>query len=501
MKTLIFSLVLGFASSVYSDESEKFSKGLVKISSSACEDATVVFHGSGLAFTEGEKTYVITSEHVVIHSGRGFCHSVESPELGKVPALLVSADWGTGLALLKLEGTFALPSLATLQTIAIKEGDSLTSAGYPFHSYDSPIKDPRCTLLSAQSKRAYIPLVPYYLEVQGCRVEYGMSGGIAFSNRGGMAGIISHQLLRSRVGGPAEVVTLESNLVPDDHQFFVIPWPFVTKWISGILTKTVPTSAVRDPLSQLNGLNREILSRGLRFQSDVKPVSREDSRTRGGSDGTGIGGSDGSGVGGNSTSTQGEVPAVHRIQIRITATQAAAGASYPLQLRAKWFDQLRKETLRPDGVVNIPYFIEWSNESIPSARRHYFHSLAEFFTLLARPELEPVSLVQNSSSNDLSKLTKTLLSLGERLTDARLKLDLNALESDLEVGKLQNQLNILEGLLLAGEGDLISLPWLTRLQDTGSAGWKHMAAKDFNATVQILFILNETKTELAKHQL
>jgi hypothetical protein len=487
MRALSASLLvlscLSFSKGSIADESRGFSDFVVKIASLPCDEETKTFQGSGFLFGYEGASYVLTSEHVIYHSGQGFCHFVSHARLAKrEEAELVRADWGAGLALLKLPKAKAsdLPRFETLAKAGFAERERVTAAGFPLLSNEL-VRDPRCQVLSEKSHRAFIPLVSDFIEIDGCHTEYGMSGGIVFQQEKGLAGLISHQLLKQSVG-PSSVIEMRPEVTPDEHHFFLIPWSFASVWVQSALSANVPTSAVRDPISQLGG-SAVILTMGLRFSANQDKRNGE------------VGGADGHGVGGGKGEASDFV-------VRVTHSNSTTVTRYPLEVRKRWFEKLRERTLR-GKKIQIPYFLRWKRASAtPSATRIFFRSLAEFFSLLNESDLEPVSLIENESDADLPPLSRELKESGNQMAEIcrTLLADAKVKEQE-EVTKLLNQILVLSDLIKAESFDLIHADWLKRLQDAQGKGWQQLCLLDFSAAVSLGTQLLNVQKNLAKERM
>jgi hypothetical protein len=164
---------------------------VVKIVSARCGD-TREFRGSGLLFQDSGRAYVLTSDHVVLHSNDGYCHSAGSEE-----AEYLTSEWGLGLALLKLPKGKPDSSWLTLADLAgqpVAKGEKLVVTGFPFGSF-TLVEDGRGEVLLPASPSQLFALIPTLIETIGAHGEFGMSGGPVFTAGGKFAGVLSHQKL------------------------------------------------------------------------------------------------------------------------------------------------------------------------------------------------------------------------------------------------------------------------------------------------------------------
>ena len=193
---------------------------VVKIQSSRC-DEEVVYKGSGLLFQNTGKTYVLTSDHVLLHGKKGFCQTIWNSELDEQKAVFLVADWGKGLALLEVPGLTpksSWPSLTQLtEVVPLQNGDPVEVTGFPFGS-EKLLKDRNGRVLDLKSQKHLFVELDDLIEIQGAHGEFGMSGAPVFSQDSQFAGVLSHQGL---IPGSAK---LNGNLL-------AIPAVAVSAWL------------------------------------------------------------------------------------------------------------------------------------------------------------------------------------------------------------------------------------------------------------------------------
>jgi hypothetical protein len=177
---------------------------VVKITSKSFESSHSFF-GSGVLFSRGEEIYVLTSEHVSIHSpGRAndrAKHLVKVDRDSQVKATYLASEWSLGLALLKLnekiqtlQPVSPLPAPETPMPVA---GTRVTTAGFPSGSVDEVI-DSNGAVTRIDSKSPFLLNSPMIVS-DGSHGEFGMSGGglyhldsPEYPNSGKLLGILSH---------------------------------------------------------------------------------------------------------------------------------------------------------------------------------------------------------------------------------------------------------------------------------------------------------------------
>ncbi len=189
--------------------------GVVKIISSSPKSSTNL-NGSGFLFTYRGLPLVLTSEHILIPETETDVLIQMKNQEGQILKLQVlKSDWGSGLALLRVEeplSTKTLSDLTDLQTQPAPSSGPVISAGFPAAS-DGILIDPDGVLTNLQSHFELFLDVPYLLEVHSALTEFGMSGGLLLSEDLRPLGILSHK------SGSAADLT------------YVIPLSYALAWV------------------------------------------------------------------------------------------------------------------------------------------------------------------------------------------------------------------------------------------------------------------------------
>ena len=181
-----------------------FSSMVVKITSELCNLPTSRHQGSGFLFQNGGKSYVLTSDHVILHSNKNVCHSIWNTVIGNQKATFRFSDWGEGFALLEvpqLTPQTGWEDLTQYWSINPSDIRSVAVAGFPHSSK---------TLIASSSNRVdkYGPELFYSsgdrsLRIHDIHVEFGMSGGPIFgtgfynNGAGGFVGIATHEQIEA----------------------------------------------------------------------------------------------------------------------------------------------------------------------------------------------------------------------------------------------------------------------------------------------------------------
>lgn len=197
IRLLIFSLLIvcnAFAA-ISIEES------IVKTRSSRCTGGSAL-RGSGTLFWQNGKAYVLSSDHVILHGNKDFCHFVNIPKLKReFKAKFLASEWGLGLALLSVDELNQ--PLAGLQWADLKFNEELepgrhvVSYGFPSTTEELSI-DYDGSIASTQIEKPFYVLLRKMVHVTGANGEFGMSGGACFENTGAkprFVGVLSHQKL------------------------------------------------------------------------------------------------------------------------------------------------------------------------------------------------------------------------------------------------------------------------------------------------------------------
>ena len=479
---------------------------VVKVHSYDCSNEVKRFAGSGLLFKKGNDVYVVTSEHVVLHSNQNTCHKVFNESLKIQEAELVRADWGMGLAILRIKGpvSVTIPNESFLNATLPEANEPVTAYGF---AYASKVlsQNNTATVLIARSGRGLIPLLPEMLEVQGGFVEYGMSGGPVVSNETKQfTGILSHQALKLVSAHPSQVVTINSE-VPQSNHFFVIPADAVKVWVRTVLEdepQSLP-SALRDAQIQLQGDRNIVFTSGMSFELE----GTDGGGPVGGPEGAGrklelhinqpekvdpinappVGGPEGAGiVGGKEQHSQSKS---RFQQVIVSLDNRRHRAEWRGEANKGWMDRL-KSILLKNQTVRVPYFVKY-NSKRTAAKRVFFQSVSEFFTLLGNDQLQPVILRENQNPSAQQSTASVI-----NLLDNQSKIYLRQLESlrekvknqaNQDAGDVIEQLSLLGELLRTRDYESIDNKWITSLRSSkDTPGWKHLFSVDFESTVEQL---------------
>ena len=404
----LFSLISLFLTMTVGASNDPFSwnHSIVKVRSYPCLSKRPVFEGSGILVSYRNDTFVVTSEHVLIHDeGPRFCHEVTSEKLGVVKSKLIAVSFTKGLGLLQvpsLKHSLAINSEELNTSIELNQ--SYSALGFPAGGKKlQTLKNGK--LITSQSERYFIPLVRDMLELSGLPVEYGMSGGVLIDGNNLFAGILSHQVLRRNPGEMSRVGVVDS-LQPTrfGDLTLAIPAAEVYQWLDSTLSGHGERWQ-RYVEGQLKG--QSILRYGpLLFE--LKNVSEGELFEIGG-DGAGIGG-DGAGIGGDGAGIGGDGAGIgggeyHKkksfIEIRLDPLASLDDKS--AQLANPILDKWRNWLLRGERLRIV------FTKDARKVRLNEFHSLEEFLTLWLRNNQRPLVL-RTSDSDNFSVRTMMILS-------------------------------------------------------------------------------------------
>jgi hypothetical protein len=306
MKTLL--LVFGMVGSATAwawNPAMDHADAVVRFRSALCGDGSGGIQGSAVLLkTPDGSTYALTSESLVV-PGRGACHSVQEGASPAVQALLVHADWASGLALLKFPAQ--LPSgrpvaLDDFLDQAPQTGIQAVNFGYTLANQF--YMDPTANVLLGRSDRHHLLNVARATELNNTHIEAGMVGGGSFaSSDGKFIGVISHQYLKMRTGSATRPFTWDRVAGHFESRAILIPAAFAAEWVRSVLLgqqAADPIARVRAE-DRLSGKDRVRVG-GLELEAFCPQSGTPGSgggSPIGGGDGTGIGGGDGTGIGGD----------------------------------------------------------------------------------------------------------------------------------------------------------------------------------------------------------
>lgn len=360
---------------------------VVRVRSFLCRTPDISRAGSGVLVKNEGRIYVLTSEHVVFHSEKSeFCHEIEKPGQFKYSVRFLTANWGNGLALLKAPDHIESESITVLSLKTLKEeipaqGEKVTLAGYVLQEDDQLMSEGK--VLVSRSQRHLFAEVQSVIELEQAHVEFGMSGGLAFSSRKKeWLGLISHQVIELLPGRPSEVRAHQTSQHSRVNRPLLISSQTILNW----LKLYFDLKEDYRPLFTLNAsdqaLGKERVCLG-ELQFEIKSLIRgtdiPESRFRGGNDGIGVGG------GASSGSSSWIEIALDR-ERSIEPFSVEQGEAFPQNARLLNWSESVLEKIRRGNQVEIPFLIQ-GDQLVP------FQSLAEFFREILLHEKDPVTLL------------------------------------------------------------------------------------------------------------
>lgn len=172
---------------------------VVKVTSTPLTGGARGFEGSGVVVHHKGKTYILTSEHVVLHDATGlFARNdyVSENANAAVATKFLQSDFGLGLALLEIEKSnftpgFELTQLSQRTMPAV--GSAAWTVGFPYGSR-SIVADPEGHVQSTTTESAVLAEVPKMIQSEGAHAEFGMSGGALIDDDLNVIGILSHEI-------------------------------------------------------------------------------------------------------------------------------------------------------------------------------------------------------------------------------------------------------------------------------------------------------------------
>ena len=194
--------------------------------------------GSGLMFSYSGSVYVLTSDHVIFRGGSPYRHFATSAQWGRRSLSYGFADWGRGIAILKMDSDVAdilasgmIPDFQELTGADDQHDVSVQLYGYPANSD---------TLVSLNQGQASTPLFIYGMVcslrfmayIVQSHAEFGMSGGPTFLDDGSFLGVLSHLYLPHDSNEPSDV----SGTIPwDDATILLVPFSQIKDSIADYL--------------------------------------------------------------------------------------------------------------------------------------------------------------------------------------------------------------------------------------------------------------------------
>lgn len=172
-------------------------------------DESVVFRGSGLGFRHGGRSYVVTSDHVILHDvderGRNR-HRVLTSSGAELECEFIMADYGRGLGLLRVNAadeaalTAPWPEFAEIKPVEVARAARVAMMGYPAMA-TGLVRDTSGAVSDPHLSSELFIQVEHLVEIRNGHAEFGMSGGVVAAldadpdgGAGGFVGTISHQI-------------------------------------------------------------------------------------------------------------------------------------------------------------------------------------------------------------------------------------------------------------------------------------------------------------------
>lgn len=270
----------------------------VKVSSGPCGSVNSQMKGSGSLFTYRGETYVLTSEHVVYHSAQEkFCHSVSNSFINEQKATLLFADWGLGIALLKISLPPRAEFLSFPQDFIPSRNPTVKIAGSPYNDKNG-ILFTDGQIVNDDGTRLPTAILNSSLEIDGAHGEFGMSGGPIFEeteNKAIFRGLLSHQVLIMNPGAPTRATEWNASQ-KYQNQLLGIKVEDVNKALNRYFQNpaSFKVSFYRTTIGQINHTD-EVVSNGLIFKPKTQTLNKSFNmqlRRAGGVDPIGIGGED-----------------------------------------------------------------------------------------------------------------------------------------------------------------------------------------------------------------
>lgn len=462
-----------FPNSVFGQTLADWRAAVVKIESFSCSDRSRRLEGTGILILKDGITYVLTSEHVVLHdSSSGSCHRVMGKNTG-----LLSADVNSGLALLEFQED--LPAEILNRGIPFGRHRSVTIddrvgiLGFPLGSRDlitltgGRVRDP-------ESRRGLIPSVLTLIESDRTPVEYGFSGGplIAQDLKGDwrLAGLVSHQVLRRGEGRASRIDEMEQAAEPFDIALS-IPAREIDAWMKRALDQQSQIEWARVPTEQLRGLST-LTSGPLQFTA----ISQQDFVVSGAPREMKmagplryIGGGDGAGVGGASAhSFKSKDLIAIRVSLRPGLTRHEKQQVLVNEDLEKW-----RQWVLAGYDVQVAFFKRVDeNALVPIV------SPSQFLTLLARKEGTPIAIRTHRSNQTGPALSE--IEHASRETQLRLQqmMDLSApVEIQAWFLRIRDLCLLAENLLL--------LPDELKVELDNARAWNFLYSTHFDEAVAL----------------
>jgi hypothetical protein len=154
----------------------------------------LILKGSGVVLKENNRTFVLTSDHVVIQESKLANYSIQDDHGVKYNAVLVRSDILTGLAILEIKQNNNLKTITFndfAQTNTTANSGQIQTAGFAIDS-EGLSTDAQAKILSTTSTRFNYFDNQEMIEIAG-HGEKGMSGGALLTASGKFLGTLSHK--------------------------------------------------------------------------------------------------------------------------------------------------------------------------------------------------------------------------------------------------------------------------------------------------------------------
>jgi len=353
----------------------------VQTRSGFCKEGSSELNGTGLAFRAGDQILILGSERRgYSSSAQLFCHQVTFADGSKANAEFVSAEWGLGLFLWKIEANHAVGparGLLSLEDISI---GTLPAGSHIYRLGQTGAG----RVLSPNSHRAPFPLASSLIEIAHFPIPFEAVGGAMTDAKGNWVGLLTNQYLKLVSGGVTQTEEWEPDQGSNEDNPVVLPAADAKTWVTNHFTSLPLPEFLVAPTDRRTKQNR-IIYRDFAWEFSCLRSSNSrsaNSHPIGGSvvepgnDGVGIGG----GLARHNYCELAHVQKLSGTEISALATQAAAPAPAGIVPIA--------DALNQKSSVNIPFFIHperghsWKQASFPSP--------TVFFAKLRSPSEIPV---------------------------------------------------------------------------------------------------------------
>ncbi len=460
----------------------------VRVESGLCESTAFSQKGSGVLFNEGNAAYVLTSEHVVLHSNGEYCHRFYLENGSPIEARLVIAEYGNGLALLKSALFISAPSLEEYSPRAITNTLSVEVLGFP-HSTALLTRGNQGKVFIAKSSRQPFPLLASVVELSDAHGEFGMSGGPVVGESGELVGILSHQYLKIVPGGKTITQVFSKETQVMENGLVAIPGDEAIAWAREILKSSSPKAVYsRDPEEQL--IRKEaVYVGGLRFEIQlVNPVAAP----VGGGEGAGIGGGEGAGIGGGEGAGIGGEENRKSSLVEISLDLKRGSILWPISRLSQWQERTLSELRTRMKKVRVLFLVDKTAKGLV---RLPVTSLGQFFTVLGNSTVSPVTQVE-SEETALSKTSREINALGVSIGELEKELYNQTLSSSSKL--LLSEISLIATLSASQDWLLLDIESINAMTDVSknNLGWKELFTTQFQKAVSLLEKLNALKEKL-----